>query len=120
MRPATIAEYIDAAPPEARAHLRCICDLLRKVAPKASETIKWGVPVFEERRILFAFSAHRKHANFAPTPAALAAFKTELSKHKTGKGTLQIPYDKPVPSALISKLARYRLKDVRENDARWM
>jgi hypothetical protein len=28
--------------------------------------------------------------------------------------------DKPLSKALIKKIAAYRVKDVRENDARWM
>jgi uncharacterized protein YdhG (YjbR/CyaY superfamily) len=100
--------------------LQKLYTVLKKVAPNATEAIKWGNPVFEEGRILFAFSAHKAHINFAPTPAALDAFRDELAKHKTGKGTLQIPYDKPVPSDLIRRIATFRVKDVRENDARWM
>jgi uncharacterized protein YdhG (YjbR/CyaY superfamily) len=90
------------------------------VAPDATEAIKWGSPVFEQGRILFAFSAHKAHINFAPTPSAMAPFREELAEHRTGKGTLQIPYDKPVPGALIRKIARFRVRDVRENDAKWM
>lgn len=119
-RPATISEYIESAPPQGRDHLRQIYALLKELVPDAEEAIKWGGPVFEEDRVLFAFSAHKAHINFAPTPAAMAPFRDELEKHKTGKGTLQIPYDKPVPRGLIRKIKRYRIRDVRENDARWM
>ena len=90
------------------------------MAPEATEAIKWGNPVFEANRILFAFSAHKAHINFAPTPAAMQPFRNELAAHKTGKGTLQIPYDKPMPEALIRKIAKFRVKDVRDNDAKWM
>jgi uncharacterized protein YdhG (YjbR/CyaY superfamily) len=76
--------------------------------------------VFEERRILFAFSAHTAHISFAPTPAAMKPFRDELAKHKTGKETLQIPYGRPILEALVRKIALYRVKDVRENEARWM
>ena len=55
-----------------------------------------------------------------PTPAALKVFKKELSEYKTGKGSVQFPYDKPLPKNIIKKLAAYRAKDVKENDARWM
>lgn len=119
-RSRTIAEYIDSAPPQSQEYLRKLYALLKQVAPDATEAIKWGNPVFEAHRILFAFSAHKAHINFAPTPAALKPFRDELAKHKTGKGTLQIPYDKPFPAALVRKIARYRVKDVRENDAKWM
>ena len=119
-RPSTIAEYIDRAPDQAQDHLRKLYELLKGVAPDATEAIKWGSPVFESERILFAFSAHKAHINFAPTPSSLAPFREELTKHKTGKGTLQIPYDKPLPATLVRKIAKFRVKDVRENDARWM
>ena len=119
-KPTTVAEYIQAAPPEARGKLQEIRAVLKKVAPNATEALKWGSPVFEEERILFSYSAHKSHLNFSPTGPALEPFKEELAKYKTGKDTIQFPYDKPLPKALIRKIAAYRLKQVRENDARWM
>ncbi|MDX9750728.1 MAG: DUF1801 domain-containing protein [Flavobacteriales bacterium] len=119
-KPTTIAAYIAAAPAEARPLLNELYALLKSVAPDAKEAIKWGSPVFEEGRILFAFSAHRKHANFVPTPASLAPFKKELAGFTVGRIAMQLPYDKPLPKALIRKIALHRAKDVRENDARWM
>ena len=119
-KPTTIAAYIKAAPEEAQPKLREIRAILKKVAPKATETLKWGSPVFEENRILFAYAAFKSHLNFMPTPSALTPFKEELAAYKTGKGTIQFPYDKPLPKTLIRKIAVFRAKDVRENDARWM
>jgi uncharacterized protein YdhG (YjbR/CyaY superfamily) len=119
-RPTTVSEYIKAAPKEARKQLRDIRSVLKKVAPRATEMLKWGSPVLEEKRILFSYSAHKSHLNFMPTGPALAPFKSELTKYKTGKETIQFPYDKPLPKALIRKIATYRVKQVREKDARWM
>lgn len=116
----SIAEYIDAAPKEAQKMLRELRSLLKKVAPKATEAIKWGSPVLEEKRILFAFTAHKSHINFMPTHSSLVPFKDELEEYKTGKDTLQLPYDKPLPKKLIQKIAEHRAWDVRENDALWM
>ncbi len=119
-KPATVDEYIAAAPKEAQAHLREIRALLKKVAPKATETIKWGSPVLEENRILFSFTAHKSHLNFMPTRTTLEPFKKELTDYKTGRDTIQFPYNKPLPKQLIRKIASYRVKDVRENGALWM
>jgi uncharacterized protein YdhG (YjbR/CyaY superfamily) len=120
-RPATIAAYIRAAPREGQPHLRRLHAILKSVAPKADETLKWGTPFFVEPRFLFAFSAHKAHLNFAPMAAGLKPFRKALEKHRTTKGALQIPYDKPLPEALIRRIARYRLRDVREreDDAFW-
>jgi len=119
-KPATIDEYIRAAPKEAQPKLREIRAILKSVAPKAKEALKWGSPVLEEKRILFAFSAFKSHLNFMPTRSGLEPFKKELKKYTTGKDTIQFPYDKPLPKALIRKIAAFRAKQVREEDARWM
>jgi uncharacterized protein YdhG (YjbR/CyaY superfamily) len=116
----TVDEYIRAAPPQAQKKLKELRAILRKVAPKAKETIKWGTPVFEENRIMFAFSAFKTHLNFMPTRSTLEHFRKELQDYTTGKDTIQFPYDKPLPKALIRKIASFRAKDVRENDALWM
>jgi uncharacterized protein YdhG (YjbR/CyaY superfamily) len=76
--------------------------------------------VFEEKRILFAYSAFKTHLNFMPTRSSLAPFKKELAKYATGRDTIQFPYDKPLPKALIRKIAAYRAKEVREKGAKWM
>lgn len=120
-RPTTIAEYIEAAPREAQPHLRQLYAILKSVAPEAEEIIKWGTPYFVEPRFVFAFSAHKAHCNFAPTPTALEAFREELETHKTTKNYLQLPYDKPLPEELIRKIAEFRLQKVqeREDNAFW-
>ena len=120
-RPATIAEYIRAAPRQGQPHLRRLHAILKSVAPEAEEAIKWGTPFFVEPRFVFAFSASKAHCSFAPTAAALKHFRKELDKHKSTKYTLKIPYDEPVPEALVRKIAEYCVLNVREraDDAFW-
>ena len=119
-KPTTVEEYIEAAPGKSQEKLREIRAILKKVAPKAQEVLKWGSPVFEEGRILFSYSAHASHLNFSPTGPAMKPFEEELGAFKTGKDTIQFPYDKPLPKALIRKIAAFRAKQVRESDAKWM
>jgi len=115
-RPATIAEYILAAPAAGQPLLRQLYALLKSVAPQAQEAIKWGNPFFVEPRFVFAFSAHKAHCNFVPAAAALKEFRKELEGYKTTKGLVQLPYDQPLPEDLIRKLAEYSLRVVRERD----
>jgi hypothetical protein len=61
-RPTTIAEYIKNAAPVAQPHLRKLHKLLKSAAPKAKETIKWGVPFFVEPRFVYSFSAFKSYA----------------------------------------------------------
>ena len=120
-RPTTIAEYIAAAPAAGQPHLRRLYAILKSVAPQAQEAIKWGTPFFVEPRFLFAFSAHKAHLSFAPSPAALEAFRKELAPHKTTRNMLQIRYDQPLPEALVRKIAEYCVQALRarEDDAFW-
>lgn len=55
-----------------------------------------------------------------PTASTLIHFKKELTGYVTGQKSIQLPYDRPLPKALIRKIAAYRAMDVKENDARWM
>jgi len=120
MKPTTIEEYISQAPEVAREKLTEICSILKEVAPEAKELIKWGHPVFEEKRILFSISAYKNHMNFMPTGPGLTPFREELKDFKTGQDTVQFSYDKPLPTELIRRIAIQRRKDVLENDAKWM
>lgn len=112
-RPATIAAYIAAAPRAGQPHARRLYRILKGVAPRATETIKWGTPFFIEPRFLFAFSAHKAHLSFAPMAAALAHFREELAPYDSTKNFLRIPYDQPVPEALVRKIARHCVKRLR-------
>lgn len=119
-KPTTVDEYIESAPKEAHKHLREMRAILRKVAPRATEALKWGSPAFEEGRILFAYAAFKSHLGFMPTPSAMKPFKEELAKYKTGKGSIQFPYDKPLPKTLIRRIAAFRARELREKDVKWM
>jgi len=121
-RPKTIAEYIDAAPAAGKEHLTRLYEALKIIAPKADEAIKWGTPFFVEPRFLFAFSAHKAHVGFVSTNETLDPFRAELEDYEiTNMGILKIPYNKPLPLAIIRRIARARVKAVRarEDNSFW-
>ncbi len=118
-RPTNIAEYIDAAPKEAQEKLRELHACIRKAAPDATESLKWGMPAFSYRRILVTFKAFKHHLGFYPAPSAVKAFAKELSKFKTASASIQFPLDKPLPLALIRKITAFRVKESLEEDAKW-
>lgn len=115
-RPTTIDEYLQAAPAAGQPHLRRLYAILKDVAPKAGEAIKWGNPFFVEPRFVFAFSACKAHLNFAPGKGALEEFARELEEHRTTKHYLQVPYKEPLPEDLIRRIAEYCVKAVRDRD----
>jgi uncharacterized protein YdhG (YjbR/CyaY superfamily) len=119
VKPKTITEYINVAPKDAQEKLREIHACIRKSAPGAKESIKWGMPAFSYRRILVMFAGFKHHIGFYPTPSALKSFAKNLSKYKTGKGSIQFPLDKPLPVALIRKIIEFRVKANLEEDGKW-
>lgn len=116
----TVAEYIAKAPKEARAKLKEIRMLLKKAAPGSTEGIKWGVPTIAAKRILYAFSAIKGNISFMPTPPVIVKFKKDLLKYETSKAVVKFPLEKPLPKGLITKMAKYRVKESKEKDVRWM
>lgn len=93
--------------------------ILKSVAPKAKEGLKWGKPVFELETILFAYSAHKSHLSFIPTGPALKPFKKELTEYTTKKDSVQFSFNNPLPENLILKIAEHRKKEVEEKNAKW-
>ncbi len=119
-KPRTVNEYITQAPKEAQKKLREMRTCLRSVAPKSSESLKWSIPAFLYERILYTYAGFKHHIGFYPTPSAIRAFKKELADYSTAKGSIQFPLDKPLPLSLIKKIARFRIKEFKEKDAKWM
>src|SRR5882762_11150179 len=119
-KPESITEYINAARQEAQKKLREMRACLRKAAPWAKESLKWGVPAFSFQRILFTFAAFKHHIGFYPTPSAVKAFAKDLTQFKTSRSTIQFPLEKPLPLPLIRKIAVFRVRESKEKDAKWM
>lgn len=94
---------------------------MKGVLPEASEALKWGSPAFlhQDGMILTIFSGHKDHMNLVVTPSAKQAYDAELKDYKTGKGSVQLAYDKPLPKELIEKLIRYRAEEYRTNGVNW-
>jgi uncharacterized protein YdhG (YjbR/CyaY superfamily) len=117
--PKNITEYINSAPKEAQKKLCEIRTCISKAAPSAKESIKWSMPAFSYKRILVMFAGFKKHIGFYPTPSTIKAFKKELSKFKTAKGSIQFPLEKPLPLDLIKKITTFRVKESKEEDKKW-
>ncbi len=110
----TIDHYIDGfVDPKAKQVLQKTRETIAKAAPGAKEAISYGIPTFDLAGThLVHFAAFKNHLGFYPIPTAIAKFKKELAKYEQGKGSVQFPLDKPIPYALITKLVKFRVKEV--------
>ena len=121
MKPKTIDEYLKSFPDDQKEKLTELRNLVRSVLPDTDEVLKWGAPAAVEKdgMILAVFSGHKQHMNFVVTPSTKQAFENELSDYNTGKGSVQISYDKPIPADLLKRMLIYRAKEYRENNVNW-
>jgi uncharacterized protein YdhG (YjbR/CyaY superfamily) len=109
--PADIDDYISGFPKDVQALLRKMRLTIGKAASNAEETISYNVPAFTLRgKKLVWFAAFKSHVGFYPGAAAIAAFKKELSPYKTAKGSVQFPFNAPLPLDLVSRIVKFRLK----------
>ena len=110
-KPKNIDEFIACFPKDVQAILKTLRTTIRKSAPKAEETISYGIPTFTLHGNLVHFSAYKNHIGFYPAASGISAFKKELSAYKGAKGSVQFPIDKPLPLGLVSKIVKFRVKE---------
>lgn len=104
-----IGQYISGFSPEIQEKLKIIRELVHNSVPEAVETISYQMPAFKYKgKMLVYFAAFKNHIGFYATPESNLAFKEELSEYKTSKGTIQLPYNKPVPTELLRKIILYK------------
>lgn len=106
-----IDQYIKQFPNEIQLKLFKLKTVILKAAPKATETIKYGIPTFYLEGNLVHFAAYKHHIGFYPAPSGLKAFQKEINVYKNSKGAVQFPLDKPIPFSLITKIIKYRVKE---------
>lgn len=109
--PIDIDGYIAAQPSEVQPTLRHLREAIKKAAPEAGEKLSWGMATFTLHGNLVHFSAQKKHMGFHPAPSAIEAFREELAPYVCSKGTVQLPYNQPLPVELIDKMVRFRVKE---------
>ena len=59
----TVDEYIDSVEPPLRQVAEELRRIVRQAAPDATESIKWGMPVFEHNGLLCYIGSMKRHVN---------------------------------------------------------
>jgi uncharacterized protein YdhG (YjbR/CyaY superfamily) len=109
IKPKNIDEYIMGFPVEVQKKLEQVRKTIKKAAPDAEETISYAMPAFRLYGILVYFAAFKDHIGFYALPSGNEAFQKELLGYKTGRGSIQFPFDKPLPLSLITQIVKFRV-----------
>lgn len=110
-RPKTVAEYIAAAPKAQRAGLARLRSTIKSAAPKATESISYGMAGFKhEDRSLLLFAYWKDHVALY---GSFDAYAKELKAYdQSGRGTFRFPIDKPLPYALVTKMVKAKVAEI--------
>jgi uncharacterized protein YdhG (YjbR/CyaY superfamily) len=112
---ADIDAYLAGLDGERLAALQRLRKTLRALLPRAEECISYGLPAFRvDDDVVAGFAATRKGCSYYPfSSATLTTLANDLSGYLTTKGALQFDARKPLPTALVRKLIKVRLAEIR-------
>ncbi|WP_428228534.1 iron chaperone [Flavobacterium sp.] len=110
-KPENIDEYIGTFPNNVQEILEKVRTTIQKAAPDAKEKISYSMPAFDQNGIVVYFAAFKNHIGLYALPSGHEAFKEELCRYKSGKGSVQFPFDQTMPYDLITKIVKFRVKE---------
>jgi len=117
LKPTNTAEYLASLSDEKRAALEQIRDAIRSAAPGAEEGFSYDMPLFRlgDQPLLWC-AAWKNHYSLYPMSAAMVrTHAADIDTYETSKGTIRFPASEPLPLALVKKLVKARIAELREN-----
>ena len=112
-RHAQIDAYLLAVEPVRRRALSKLRNTIRSIVPAAEECMSYGLPAFREGgRVIAGFAATKTGCSYYPfSGSTLRALAAELRGYPKPPSALHFQPEKPLPSALVRKLLRTRMKE---------
>jgi len=114
--PATIDEYLKRVPAGRRKALEDLRVKILSVVPDAEECISYRMPAFRVDGVVVAgFSATAKGCSYFPfSGSTLKSLARDVSGYDRTKASLHFLVDQPLPAALVRKLIKTRIAEMRE------
>jgi len=111
-RLASVEEYLATLPDDRRAGVEELRQTVNAAAPEATETIAYEMPALRSHgnQFLVSYAAYKNHYSLFPaSEAVVEALGDDLKPYLAGKGTIRFPADRPLPTALVTRILKVRL-----------
>lgn len=110
----SVDAYLDSFDGEVRKRLDEVRKVFVETLPDAEEVISYNIPAYrQDGMFVVYFSGHTAHISIAcyPTERLFEAMRDELEPYKKSKSAFQLPHSKPLPLALLRKVALFKVSD---------
>lgn len=108
-------DYLNSLTPATRKALLEVAECILTAAPDAELVFNYGIPAFalvpggkRDQQIMIA--GYAGHVGFYPHPSVIEFFASELAGYKCGRGSVQFPNSRPIPSGLVVRMVLKRLE----------
>jgi uncharacterized protein YdhG (YjbR/CyaY superfamily) len=101
----TVDEYLAASTDQTRPILELIRSTVRMAVPDATECISYQMPALRLQKVFFYYGAFKHHIGIYPPVKGSTKLEAELERFRGPKGNLIFPLNKPIPYALIERVA---------------
>ncbi|MBP9710648.1 MAG: DUF1801 domain-containing protein [Candidatus Pacebacteria bacterium] len=117
-KPQDIDSYLKTVPETHRAALVQLRGQIKKLYPKATEHIGYGMPLIKlNGHPLLSFHAAKTHNSIFPwSSSTTQSLKAMLKSYSTGKGTVRFEPHKPLPLKIVKAVLKEREKEINK---RW-
>ena len=114
----TVEGYLADQPKDVRETLESVRRSVLAVVPDATERIGYGMPGFYvDGHPLVYFAAFKEHCSLFPASGGvIEKLADDLQGYGLAKGTIRFPIGEPLPPALVEKIVKAKLEELRGSD----
>ena len=107
----SVDDYVGSLPEHVRPVMAGIRRCIRDAVPGIGETISYSMPTFVlDGRPLVHVAAWKKHIGLYPLPPMDDDLAREVAPYRGAKDAMHLPYDRPIPYALVERVVAVLLE----------